>query len=107
MLTMAANSVIDEKKSRSYRDIERRWFAGEYENIVDQKMSSVRNKIEDGLKGISGIDDALFGQVKKNRPDGPLESMPIHLPMLNAGSNLPATVGLCAFLVSLLTCSDK
>jgi len=29
-----------------------------------------------------------------------------YLPTLNAGSNFPATVGLWAFLVALLTCSD-
>jgi hypothetical protein len=30
-----------------------------------------------------------------------------YLPMLSAGSNLPATVGHWAFLVSLLTCSER
>ncbi len=46
MLTMAANSVINEKKSPEYWDIEKRWIAGEYESIVDEKMSSVRNKMK-------------------------------------------------------------
>jgi len=46
MLTMAANSVVNEKKSPEYWDIEKRWIAGEYESIVDHKMSSVRNKMK-------------------------------------------------------------
>ena len=46
MLTMAANSVVNEKKSPEYWDIEKRWIAGEYESIVDEKMSVVRNKMK-------------------------------------------------------------
>jgi len=48
MLTMAANSVVNEKKSSDYWEIEKRWIAGEYESIVDQKMSAVRNKMKIG-----------------------------------------------------------
>ncbi|MRR17137.1 MAG: hypothetical protein EG826_11835 [Deltaproteobacteria bacterium] len=46
MLTMAANSVVNEKKSPDYWDVEKRWIAGEYESIVDQRMSVVRNKMK-------------------------------------------------------------
>ncbi len=46
MLTMAANSVANEKKSPEYWEIEKRWVAGEFEEIVDQKMSSVKNKMK-------------------------------------------------------------
>jgi hypothetical protein len=48
MLTMAANSVINEKRMPDYWDIEKRWIAGESEEIVDQKMSSVKNKMKIG-----------------------------------------------------------
>lgn len=46
MLTMAANSVANEKKSPEYWGIEKRWIAGEFEEIVDRKMSSVKNKMK-------------------------------------------------------------
>jgi hypothetical protein len=48
MLTMAANSVVNEKKTPDYWDIEKRWISGEYEAIVDQKMNSVKNKMKIG-----------------------------------------------------------
>ena len=48
MLTMAANSVVNEKRTPEYWDIEKRWIAGEFEEIVDQKMSSVKNKMKIG-----------------------------------------------------------
>lgn len=46
MLTMAANSVVGEKRSPDYWEIEKRWIAGEFESIVAQKMNSVRNKMQ-------------------------------------------------------------
>jgi hypothetical protein len=46
MLTMAANSVVNEKRTPEYWDIEKRWLAGEFETIVEQKMSSVKNKMK-------------------------------------------------------------
>jgi hypothetical protein len=48
MLTMAANSVVNEKRTPDYWDIEKRWIAGEYEAIVEQKMNSVKNKMKIG-----------------------------------------------------------
>lgn len=36
-----------------------------------------------------------------------VRALPLHLPMVKAGSNLPAIVGLWAFLVARLTCSDR
>ncbi|MEE9910167.1 MAG: hypothetical protein K4571_00455 [Deltaproteobacteria bacterium] len=48
MLTMAANSVVNEKKSPDYWDIEKRWIAGEYEAIVDQRMNAVKNRMKIG-----------------------------------------------------------
>jgi len=46
LLTMAANSVVNEKRSPDYWDIEKRWIAGEFEEITEQKMSAVRNKMK-------------------------------------------------------------
>jgi hypothetical protein len=46
ILTMAANSVANEKRSPDYWETERRWIAGEYQEITEQKMNSVRNKMK-------------------------------------------------------------
>ena len=46
LLTIAANSVVNGKKSPEYWDAEKRWIAGEYRPIVEQKMSDVRNKMK-------------------------------------------------------------
>ncbi len=46
MLTMAANVVVNEKKSPEYWDAEKRWIAGEFEDITEQKMNAVRNKMK-------------------------------------------------------------
>jgi 2-polyprenyl-3-methyl-5-hydroxy-6-metoxy-1,4-benzoquinol methylase len=46
MLTMAANAVIDEKRSPDYWAVEKQWLAGEYESIVQHKMNAVRNKMK-------------------------------------------------------------
>ncbi|MBN1662657.1 MAG: hypothetical protein JW943_03550 [Deltaproteobacteria bacterium] len=46
MLTMAANAVVNEKKSPDYWAIEKRWIAGDYEEIVQTKMNSVKNKMK-------------------------------------------------------------
>ena len=46
MLTMAANVVANEKKSPEYWDAEKRWIAGEFEDITEQKMNAVRNKMK-------------------------------------------------------------
>lgn len=46
MLTMAANMVVNEKRSPEYWDVEKRWIAGEFEEITEQKMNAVRNKMK-------------------------------------------------------------
>jgi hypothetical protein len=46
LITMAANSIVNGKKSPDYWDAERRWIAGEYRVIVEEKMSSVKNKMK-------------------------------------------------------------
>jgi hypothetical protein len=48
MLTMAANSVVNDKRTPDYWELEKRWVAGEHEAIVDQKMTSVKNKMKIG-----------------------------------------------------------
>ncbi len=46
LMTMAANAIVNEKKSPDYWEIEKRWMAGEFQAIVEQKMNSVRNKMK-------------------------------------------------------------
>lgn len=46
LLTMAANSVANEKRSPDYWNIEKRWIAGEYQEITEQKMNAVKNKMK-------------------------------------------------------------
>jgi len=46
LLTMAANSVANEKRSPEYWDIEKRWIAGEFQEITEQKMNAVKNKMK-------------------------------------------------------------
>lgn len=41
LITIAANSVLNEKKSPDYWDIENRWLNGEYRTITDEKLSEV------------------------------------------------------------------
>jgi hypothetical protein len=48
LLTMAANSVANEKRSPDYWAIEKRWIAGEYQEITEQKMNAVKNKMKIG-----------------------------------------------------------
>ena len=48
LITMAANSVVNEKKSPDYWDVEKRWIAGEYEEITEEKMNAVKNKMKIG-----------------------------------------------------------
>lgn len=45
LITMAANSVVSGKRNPDYWEIEKRWIMGEYREIVDEKMSSVRGKM--------------------------------------------------------------
>jgi hypothetical protein len=46
MLTMAANAVVNDKRSPDYWEIEKRWIAGDFETIVEQKMNAVKNKMK-------------------------------------------------------------
>lgn len=50
MLTIAANSVVNEKRSPDYWAAEKKWIAGDYEVIVEQKMNAVKNKMKIGDK---------------------------------------------------------
>jgi hypothetical protein len=42
---MAANSVVDGKKSPEYREVERRWIAGQYREITDERLVAVRERM--------------------------------------------------------------
>lgn len=46
LLTMAANAVVNEKRSPEYWENERCWIAGDFLPIVEQKMNGVRNKMK-------------------------------------------------------------
>lgn len=45
-ITMAANSVLNSKRSDDYWQAERGWLAGNYKEITEQKMSRVRSKMK-------------------------------------------------------------
>ncbi len=45
MLTMAANSVINEKRSPDYWAIEKRWIEGDFEAIVKQQVAAFKTKM--------------------------------------------------------------
>ena len=46
LLTMAANSIMNGKRSPDYWDAERRWIAGEYRAVVEERASAVKNKMK-------------------------------------------------------------
>jgi hypothetical protein len=46
LLKIAANAVVNGKKSPEYWDAEKQWIAGEFRPIVEQKMNDVRNKMK-------------------------------------------------------------
>jgi hypothetical protein len=46
LLTMATNSVLQKKKSPEYWEIEKRWLAGEVEEIMQDQNASVHKKLE-------------------------------------------------------------
>lgn len=46
LITLAANSVISGKRSPDYWENERRWIAGDYIEIVNQKMNKVKARME-------------------------------------------------------------
>ena len=46
LITLAANSVIEGKKSPEYWEIERQWIAGEYQQITEKRLSMVRERMD-------------------------------------------------------------
>jgi hypothetical protein len=45
LITLAANSVIDRKKSPDYWENERRWIAGGFRQIIEAKGQLIRAKL--------------------------------------------------------------
>ena len=45
LITLAANAVVDGKRSPDYWDAERRWIAGEFLEITEDKMNTVRSRM--------------------------------------------------------------
>lgn len=45
LVTIAANSVLNGKRRPDYWDVEKRWIAGEYRKITEQRMSYMKNRM--------------------------------------------------------------
>ena len=45
LITLAANSVVEGKKSPEYWEIERRWIAGQFREITDERLVAVRERM--------------------------------------------------------------
>lgn len=45
LMTLAANSVLNNKRSPGYWDIERRWIAGEYRQIVARRTAELKKRM--------------------------------------------------------------
>jgi hypothetical protein len=45
LLTLAANSIVEGKKSPEYWDVERRWIAGEFREITEKRLVTVRERM--------------------------------------------------------------
>ena len=45
LITLAANSVVDGKKSPNYWEAERRWIAGQFREITDERLVAVRERM--------------------------------------------------------------
>jgi len=45
LMTLAANSVLNHKRSPEYWDIERRWIAGEYRQIVARRTAELKKRM--------------------------------------------------------------
>jgi len=45
LLTLAANAVVDGKRSPDYWQTEKRWIAGEYQDIIQKRMTDVQKKL--------------------------------------------------------------
>lgn len=46
LLTLAANAVVDRKRSPNYWQTETRWVAGEYQDIVQKRMAEVQERLK-------------------------------------------------------------
>lgn len=46
LMTLAANSILKHKRSPEYWDIERRWIAGEFHAITENRMKEVRTRMK-------------------------------------------------------------
>jgi len=46
LITLAANSVVEAKKSPEYWEIERRWFAGQFQQITTERLIAVRKRMD-------------------------------------------------------------
>lgn len=46
LLTMAANAVIEAKRTETYWGVEKRWVTGDYQQIVDTRMKEVGSKMQ-------------------------------------------------------------
>ena len=46
LITLAANSVIEGKRSLEYWEIERQWIAGEYQQITAERLWVVRERMQ-------------------------------------------------------------
>jgi len=45
LITLAANSVVEGKKSPEYWEIERRWIAGQFREITNERLVAVRERL--------------------------------------------------------------
>jgi len=45
LITLAANSVVEGKKSPEYWEIERHWIAGQFREITDERLVAVRERM--------------------------------------------------------------
>lgn len=45
LITLAANSVVSGKQSPDYWDIEKRWIAGDFREIVTQRMNEMQGRL--------------------------------------------------------------
>jgi len=46
LITLAANSVVEAKRSPEYWEIERRWIAGEFREITNDRLVTVRDRMK-------------------------------------------------------------
>lgn len=46
LITLAANSVVEGKRSSEYWEIERRWIAGQFREITTERLVAVRERMD-------------------------------------------------------------